>query len=195
MPSRNTHQKHLLPLYAYHEAGHAVVWHVAGGLIEEVSIASYLKGYRGYCRFGPLIKKTADHGDWATQLASSRRNPEMITALYAGMLSLAYYCAYYEGEDDYLEGSEREDLGKIHSLLLQLSSDEQQREMMKDACWHQAQKILSEHWSAVQAVVMKLLKRRTLRGSEVHNVIWQTVGYPDTDWRLQVLNREKESGK
>ena len=42
-------------LYAYHEAGHAVVWHVVNGLIEAVSIASDQAGYKGYCRFGFLL--------------------------------------------------------------------------------------------------------------------------------------------
>ena len=43
-----------LVLYAYHEAGHAVVWHGVNGLVEEVSIASDQDGYKGYCRFGFL---------------------------------------------------------------------------------------------------------------------------------------------
>lgn len=191
MSSKNRYQKLLLPFYAYHEAGHAVVWHAVGGLVEEVSIASDRKGYKGYCRFGPLIKETEDHGDWATQLASSRRNPEMVTAYYAGMLSLAYYCASYGGEDDYLEGSELDDLEKIDSLLLQLSSDEQQRKTIKNVCWHQAQKILSVYQPAVQTLALKIVKHRMLDGSEVHRIIWQTVGYPDTDWRLQALNIKK----
>jgi hypothetical protein len=32
-------------LHSYHEAGHAVAWHVVGGLIEEVSIASSQTGF------------------------------------------------------------------------------------------------------------------------------------------------------
>ena len=44
-------------LHAYHEAGHAVVWHVVGGLVEEVSIVSSQAGYKGYCRFGFLLPK------------------------------------------------------------------------------------------------------------------------------------------
>ena len=43
--------------YAYHEAGHAVVGHVIGRLIERVSIAaSPENGYRGYCRFSPYME-------------------------------------------------------------------------------------------------------------------------------------------
>ena len=187
MSPRNNHRKLLLPFYAYHEAGHAVVWHALGGLIEEVSIASSSDGYKGYCRFGPLIRETEEQGDWATQLAASRRNPEMIIALYAGMLSLAYYCASYGGEEDYLEGSERDDLEKIDSLLLLLCSDENQRATLKDTCWHQAQKLLSEYRFAVQALATKLLKCRTLDGKEAHQIIWKITEYPEQDWRFQVL--------
>src|SRR5258707_14758412 len=48
-------------LHAYHEAGHAVVWHVVGGLVEDVSIASSQAGYKGYCRFGLLLPQVDDH--------------------------------------------------------------------------------------------------------------------------------------
>jgi hypothetical protein len=46
--------------YAYHEAGHAVVWHVVGGLVEAVSIESDQAGYKGYCRFGFLLHAEDD---------------------------------------------------------------------------------------------------------------------------------------
>ena len=48
-------------LHAYHEAGYAVVWHVVGGLVEDVSIASSRAGYKGYCRFGLLLPQVDDH--------------------------------------------------------------------------------------------------------------------------------------
>ena len=45
--------RNVLP-YAYHEAGHTVVGHVIGRLIERVSLASRSEnGYRGYCGFSP----------------------------------------------------------------------------------------------------------------------------------------------
>ena len=53
--------QHRRVLHAYHEAGHSVVWHVVGGLVEEVSIASSQAGYRGYCRFGFLIHVQEKH--------------------------------------------------------------------------------------------------------------------------------------
>jgi hypothetical protein len=158
-----------------------------GGILEEVSITSPFKGARGYCRFGPLLKETDHAGDWATQLLTSRRNPEMVTAYYAGMLALASYCVSHGGEDEYPEGSEQDDLATIDALLLQLCADERQRELLKEQCWHQAQNILSAYEEAVQAVAHQLLKRRTLDGKEIHLLLWGMTGYPESDWRFQVF--------
>ncbi len=175
-------------LQAYHEAGHAVVWHVVGGLVEEVSIASSRAGYKGYCRFGFLLPRGEDHPSPDEWLQRGRIDPRTVTAYYAGMLAMAYYCASYGGEDEYLEGSERDDLEKIHSLLLRLSSEAQERSAIQEACWKEAQQILSDYWSAVQAPAAKLLKQRTLDGRDAHSIIWQTTGYPDADWRFGALN-------
>ena len=50
--------RNVLP-YAYHEAGHTVVGHVIGRLIERVSLASRSEnGYRGYCGFSPSTAVT-----------------------------------------------------------------------------------------------------------------------------------------
>jgi len=182
-------------LYAYHEAGHAVVWHVVGGLVEEVSIVSSQAGYKGYCRFGFLMPNADEDLSPDEWLQRGRIDPRTVTADYAGMLAMAYYCASYEGEDDYLEGCEQDDLEKINTLLLRLSSDEQQRSAIKETCWKEAQRILSDSWPAVQALVMKLLKHRTLNGKEVHRLIWQTTGYPDADWRLGALHIQREQVK
>src|SRR5713226_1853392 len=138
-------------LHAYHEAGHAVVWHVVGGLVEEVSIASSQAGYKGYCRFGFLLPQGDDHPSPDGWLQRGRIDPRTVTAYYAGMLAMAYYCASYAGEDEYLEGSERDDLENIQALLLRLSADEQERSAIQEACWKEAQQILSDYWRAVQA--------------------------------------------
>ena len=122
-------------LHAYHEAGHTVVWHVVGGLVEEVSIASSQAGYKGYCRFGFLPPQGDDHPSPDEWLQRGRIDPRTVTAYSAWMLAMAYYGASYGGEDDYQEGSERDDLEKIKSLLLRLSSEEQEHSAIQDACW------------------------------------------------------------
>jgi len=99
------------------------------------------------------------------------------------MLAMVSYYASYGGEDQYMEGSEQDDLEKIEALLLRLSPHQQQPSTTKEACWMQAQKFLSDYWPAVQALATQLLKRKILDGREVHRIIWQTIGYPDADWR------------
>lgn len=62
--------------YAYHEAGHAVVGHVIGRLIERVSITSMPEnGYRGYCRFSPSMESANGHLEWQEVSA----NPDLVT--------------------------------------------------------------------------------------------------------------------
>ena len=175
-------------LHSYHEAGHAVVWHVVGGLIEEISIASSQTEYGGYCRFGFLVPPSDDQQSPDEWLRRGRIDLRTITAYYGGMLAMAYYCASYGGEDEYLEGSERDDLEKIHTLLLRLGTDEQERSTLQEACWKEAQQILSDYWPAVQSLAAKLLKQRTLDGRDAHLIIWRTIGYPDADWRFGALN-------
>lgn len=138
-------------LRAYHKAGHTVVGHVIGRCITEISITRQHSGYGGYCRFHPLIEDANDHPEWRDELGNS----DLITIYYAGMVATAYYCASYGGEDDYPEESEQDDLAKADALLLQLCSDEHERETMKNASWHQTQQILSNYRLAVQALALK----------------------------------------
>jgi hypothetical protein len=56
----------------------------------------------------------------------------------------------------------------------------------------QAQQIVSNYWPAVQALATKLEKRRTLDGRDAHRIIWQTIGYPDADWRFGALHMQRE---
>ena len=77
---------------------------------------------------------------------------------------------------------------RIHKLLTQIGIDEQHRKTITDASWTCAQKLLSEFWPAVDALGMALLKRDRLSGRAAHRLIWQTIGYPETDWRFEALN-------
>jgi hypothetical protein len=76
-----------------------------------------------------------------------------------------------------------------------MGADEQQRAAITDACWKQAQEILSEYWPAVDAVSKALFKRETLSGRAAHRLIWQTIGYPDADWRLQAWDIKPGNSK
>src|SRR5438067_2978904 len=73
-----------LLLYAYHEAGHAVVGHVIGRLIALVSIKQ-ATSYRGCCRFDSFAESTHHRGEWQ----KGRHNPELLTILYAGTVAVS----------------------------------------------------------------------------------------------------------
>jgi len=63
-------------VYAIHEAGHAVVGHVIGRLIEEVSIVPNRElGYKSYCCFSDYIESANDHLQWQ----KGNANPELVT--------------------------------------------------------------------------------------------------------------------
>jgi|SRR5579875_351492 len=56
----------------------------------------------------------------------------------------------------------------------------------------QAQKLLSAYSSALDALAAALVKRGLLSGRSAHQLIWQTTGYPDADWRFQALGLTEE---
>lgn len=189
MSARDKHQIGR-ELRAYHEAGHAVVGHAIGRCIVEVSITQRYDGYGGYCRFNPLVEDANDHPEWRDDLS----NPDLITIFYAGMLATASYCAPYVTFDEhesfveYPEGSERYDLEQVQKVLDQTGADQQQHKAITNTCWLQAQTILTEYWPAVDSLAQVLLKRGTLGGRAAHSLIWQTMGFPESDWRLQALD-------
>lgn len=179
----------LTELKAHHEAGHAVVGHVIGRCIESVALLDGKEGYGGYCRFNSYIEDANDHPEWKEKSG----NPDLITIYYAGALATAHYCSLYlaldEEEDSvrYPEGSERDDLERIQDILTQIGADKQQCAVITDKCWAQAQEILSDYSLAVNKIAAALIEEGSLTGHEVHNLIWQTVGYPESDWRFVAL--------
>ncbi|HEU5381474.1 MAG TPA: hypothetical protein VFV38_39135 [Ktedonobacteraceae bacterium] len=179
-------------LKAYHEAGHAIVGHVIGRCIESVALLNGEEGYGGYCRFNSYIEDANGHPEWHDRSG----NPDLITIYYAGMLSTAHYCSLYLASDEeedcirYPEGSEQADLEQIETILSQIGADKQQREAITNACWMQAQEILSDYSLVVDEVAAALIEEGSLTGCAVHSLIWQTVGYPKDDWRFVALGVE-----
>lgn len=95
---------------AVHEAGHAVVGHVIGRLIEEVSIVSDKTiGYKGYCRFSALVEAANDHYPW--QEAS--KNPDHITINYAGTAAVEIICKLHGWDYQQLRRGDADDRAVI----------------------------------------------------------------------------------
>src|SRR6202022_3669597 len=93
--------------YASHEAGHAVVGHVIGRLIEEVSILpDRERGYKGYCGFSDFMESANDN------LKGKRggANPEIITILYAGTVAMEIVCGRHSWKYDLWMGCDQADL-------------------------------------------------------------------------------------
>ena len=175
-------------LFAYHEAGHAVVGHIIGRCIEEVSILSDRKeGYKGYCRFSSWIESANDQNQWL----DGNHNPELLTIFYAGMLATAFFCAVNDCYDDYPLRSEQADLEKVNQLLSHISADKKQRSLVKDARWQQSQALLSDNWEAVDALANELLYQGSITGGEAHMIIRRALGETQNDWRLKAWNIEK----
>jgi hypothetical protein len=75
LPRHTWHQT----LSAYHEAGHAVVSHVIGRCISEISlVADKGRGYKGYCQFSTYAESAHDLTLWMPGSA----NPERITVMF-----------------------------------------------------------------------------------------------------------------
>jgi hypothetical protein len=72
--------------------------------------------------------------------------------------------------------------------------NEQQRITITQASWMHAQKIVTEYWPAVDALATALLKHESLCRDAAHRLIWETMGYPDLDWRFEALNIQPKPG-
>ncbi len=114
--------RNILP-YAYHEAGHAVVGHVIGRLIENVSIElNGENGYKGYCRFSPYIESANDHPQW--QEASA--NPEIVTIYYAGAVATEIVCKRHGWDYEFWQGGAQADRDAIDRWCREELNDSQQ---------------------------------------------------------------------
>src|ERR1700731_1947290 len=99
--------------YAFHEAGHAVVGHVIGRCIAEVSaISNRGEGYKGYCAFDPFMESANNHLQWQKE----SRNPELITILYAGTIVMSMVCQDYGWKYEHWRGCDKVDFDAIFLL-------------------------------------------------------------------------------
>jgi hypothetical protein len=171
--------------YASHEAGHAVVGHVIGRLIEEVSILpDRERGYKGYCRFSDFMESANDHLEWQRGSA----NPEIMTILYAGTVAMEIVCGRHGWKYELWRGCDQADLDAIDEWCLEILIDDDQRAAVKATCLAQARDLLSGHWDAVDALATELVVYGRLTGGGAHRVIRQALGETGPDWRLATWN-------
>jgi hypothetical protein len=171
-------------LNAYHEAGHALVAHVLGCCISEVSIVPKRgKGYQGY---------TA-HDRWAESMhevllwqEDAPLNEEQIAVLYAGTMAMKLICQERGWNYEYWRKTDRDDLLQIEQLTMWFVPEDESvyDEWMRD-CWNLAQRTLKRSWRAVEALATVLVTRQQVPGWEVHRLIQHAIDPSVRDWRME----------
>ena len=105
--------------HASHEAGHAVVGHVIGRLIEEVALVpDKARGYKGYCRCSPFMEAANDHFQWQEGSA----NPELVTFFYAGTIATEILCQRHGWEYERVRRGDQDDLEAVRKVRQRVSS-------------------------------------------------------------------------
>jgi len=172
--------RNVLP-YAYHEAGHAVVGHVIGRLIERVSIAlSPENGYRGYCRFSPYMESANGHLEWQEDSA----NPDIVTIYYAGRVATEMVCQRHGWDYEMWQECDRADREAIERWCRESLTDSEQCSRVKEDCLVQVRSILARSVDAVDALAVELVLYEQVAGGEAHRLIREALGENGDDWRL-----------
>lgn len=175
-----------LIVYAVHEAGHAVVGHVIGRLIEEVSIVpSRVYGYKGYCRFSAFIESANEYQQWQKGSA----NPELVTIQYAGMAGAQIICETHGWDYEQWKWSDLADVECIEQWCYEVLVDGKERSRVKKACFKQAGDILLGNWKAVDMLAVDLMELGWTPGNEAHRIIREALGETDDDWRLMASHK------
>ncbi len=170
----------ILP-YAYHEAGHAVVGHVIGRLIESISIASSpANGYRGYCRFSPYIESANGRLEWQEDSA----NPEIVTICFAGRVAMENLCKRHCWDYEFRQECDRADREAIDRWCRESLHDSEQFSRVQKDCLEQARNILARSVDAVDALAVELVLHEQVAGGEAHRIIREALGENGDDWRL-----------
>jgi hypothetical protein len=117
--------------YAFHEAGHAVVGHVIGRCISEVSIvADSTRGYHGYCIFNAYTEDVQGLPQWR----EGSQNPDCPTIMYGGIISMAMLCEQRSWKYEHWRGCDRADFNMIYLWSFErFGKDEDQARAMQHA--------------------------------------------------------------
>lgn len=166
---------------AYHEAGHAVVGHVIGRLIQEVSIVpDRLHGYKGYCRCSAFMEAANNHFEWQ----EGSTNPEIVTFFYAGTVATEMICQMHGWQYERLRDGDEDDLDMIDQWCRKVSTHQEEWSAVKEISLAKAKEILAQHWNAVDALATELIVHDTVSGKDAHLIIRQALGEKSDDWRL-----------
>jgi hypothetical protein len=171
--------------YAFHEAGHAVVAHVIGRCVAEVSIIrDRAREYRGYCLYNAFAEDVYGLPQWR----DGTKNPECTTIMYAGTIAMQVLCEQRGWNYEHWRSIDTADFDDIYLWSLEMFDNDEQRHAMQKECQRQARDIVICHWKAVETLAATLLAKGKVNGWEAHILIQQTIDATVTDWRMGIWN-------
>jgi hypothetical protein len=158
---------------AYHESGHAVVGHVLGRRIKEVTIRpsaairAKVKGACGYCAINPEREEAEGIAAWGPGVD----NPQSIAVLLAGAVAYVRVC-FERGWSvtDLIDGCSN-DVQAAGFLSARLTKTELGRKRLFNREERHAIDLVNDYWEQVEAVAVALLSRGMLTGERVHEII------------------------
>ena len=182
-PQRNTWHR---TRYAFHEAGHAIVGHVIGRCISEVTtVGDRGRGYRGYCAFNAYAEDLQGLPQWR----DGSKNPECTTIMYAGTVATAILCEQRGWKYERWRGVDKADFDMIYLWSSEMFGEDTDRaHAMQRACQKRAREILNCHWNAVETLAAVLVAQGRVSGGEAHHIIQRAIDANVTDWRMGTWN-------
>ena len=118
-------------------------------------------------------------------------NPELVTFFYAGTIATEIICQRHGWEYERVRRGDQDDLDMIDQWCLETLIDREECSTVKEICLAQARDILTNHWSAVEALAIELVVYGKVPGGEAHHIIRQAIGETGTDWRLEAWGINK----
>jgi ATP-dependent Zn protease len=158
---------------AYHEAGHAVVGHVLGRIIKEVTIAPSVATcaetpeVSGYCEFDV----EAEEAQGITQWGPASDHPHSIAVMLAGAVAYVRLCHERGwGITEQLSGTSH-DVQAAEFASMRMSKTELGRKRLFNREERRAIEVVTEQWEVVEAVAEALLTHGALDEAEVSEII------------------------
>lgn len=176
-----------LERYAYHEAGHAIVGHVAGRCIAEVSIIpNKQQRYRGFCSFNKFAELEHQPRLWSPDGTYSDvlYKACMLRIMSAGSVAFCLLADERGWNFEYWNKGASEDATIIHHLLESLTDDEAEHKRLYEEAIEHDYDVLIPCWGVVEDLAESLIEHGHIEGSEAHHLINESLGWTIDDWRI-----------
>ena len=149
---------------SFHEAGHAVVSHVLDGRAFTLVTIVPTDECKGRVQYEPMPEWFQPDVDLSPEAEALIRT-EVIT-FFAGSFAQGPIDGDTEAED-----SSWGDFIKAHNLASYATGSNDDLETYLKECEQEAERLVKNHWSAIEALAFALLAKGTLTGDEARAII------------------------